>query len=166
MANQTEANKIRYEMRDEIENIIKEYHIDRIKFHEVAKNEYEKVLRKLYYSFCDYQKYPVIQIPYLWTRFRDNLNSTELIAEGKDGWRSYIDKLDDMIPDGNFMELYYLVTDGEWVYEGTLGEIKKVLYEYPASMEDFYLFPKDYRWLVSHCDDGGCMCRIWKQGAD
>lgn len=29
MIQQTESNKIRYEMRNEIENIVKEYHIDR-----------------------------------------------------------------------------------------------------------------------------------------
>lgn len=163
---QTEANKIRYEMRDEIENIVKEYHIDRIKFHEAAKNEYKKVLHKLYYSFCDYQTYPSIQIRYMWTRFRENLNSTDPIIENDGGWRSYIDKLDTIIPDGNFTELCYFVADGGWVYEGTISEIKKVLFEYPAYMEEFYLFPKDYRWLISHCDDGACMWRVWKQRAE
>lgn len=38
MMNQTESKKVRYEMRNEIENIIKEYDIDRTKFYEVSKN--------------------------------------------------------------------------------------------------------------------------------
>ena len=162
MVNQIETNKVRYEMRNEIENIIKEYHIDRNKFHEVAKNKYEEVLRRLYYSFCDYQKYPAIQIAYMWTRFRNNLNSTKPIITKWEDWEEYIDQLDDIVPDKNPIEWYYLVVDGGWVYEGILSEIKKVLLEYPAFMDDFYLFPKDYRWLVCHCDDGGCMCRMWK----
>ena len=38
MINQTESKKVRYEMRNEIENIIKEYGIDWTKFYEVSKN--------------------------------------------------------------------------------------------------------------------------------
>lgn len=162
LISQIETKKVRYEMRNEIENIIKEYHIDRNKFHEVAKHKYEEVLRRLYYSFCDYQKYPAIQIAYLWTRFRNNLNSTELIPAAWDDWEGYIAQLDTIVPDKNLEEWYYLVVDSGWVYEGILSEIKKVLLEYPAFMDDFYIFPKDYRWLICHCDDGGCMCRMWK----
>ena len=43
----TQTQKVRYEMRDEMEQIIKEYGIDRAKFHEAAKNRYDLVLRKL-----------------------------------------------------------------------------------------------------------------------
>lgn len=45
---------------------------------------------------------------------------------------------------------YYLIVDGGWVYEGELNEIKKVLLEYPVTMDDFYLFPKDY--ICSLCE--------------
>lgn len=164
MSNPANSNKIRYEMRNALENIVKEKQIDRTKFHEVAKNLYEKVIRKVYYTFCDYQKYPAVQVDtYMWTRFRKDLNSTDPIQADWNDWEGYIGKLDTLIPEkNNPMTLYYLVVDGGWVYEGTLTEIKKVLLEYPRSMEDFYLFPKDYSWLITHCEDGGCMCRVWK----
>jgi len=158
------SNRIRYEMRNEIENIIKKYNIDRAKFHEAAKNQYQRIIRKLYYSFCDYQKYPAIQISYMWTRFRSNLKSTDLIITNWDDWDEYIEKIDSMIPEKNSEAFYYLVVDGGWVYEGILHEIKKVLSEYPMSMDDFYIFPKDYSWLISHCEDGASMCRVWKAG--
>lgn len=162
MIHQTESEKVRYEMRNEIENIIKIHNIDRKKFHEVAKNRYQEVLQKLYYSFCDYQKYPVIQLAYMWTRLRKDLNSTDSISTNWRDWEQYISKIDTLVPDRNIMVYYYLVVDGGWVYEGRLEEIKMVLSEYPMSMEDFYIFPKDYSWLIIHCDDGACMNRVWK----
>lgn len=45
--------------------------------------------------------------------------------------------------------------------EGSLNGIIKVLYDYPVTMEDFYIFPKDYSWLLVHCDDGECMFKVW-----
>lgn len=162
MINQTESKKVRYEMRNEIENIIKEYGIDRTKFYEVAKNHYQEVIHKLYYSFCDYQKYPAIQLAYMWTRFRKELNRTDSIRTNWRDWKNYISSIDDLVPERNLMAYYYLIVDGGWIYEGRLDEIKKVLFEYPISMDDFYLFPKDYSWLINHCDDGACMYRVWK----
>lgn len=154
---------LRCKMRDEIENIVKEKNIDRQTFHEAAKNLYEKVQRKVYYTFCDYQKYPAVQIvPYLWTRFRTDLNSSELIITNWDDWDDYIGKIDTLLPDKtNPLTFYYLIVDGGWVYEGTLAAIKTVLHDYPCYMEDFYLFPKDFGWIIMHCDDGASMCRLW-----
>lgn len=162
MKNKTEQQKIRYEYRNEIENIIKKYNIDRNSFHEVDKLYYEKVQRKIYYTFCNYQKYPTIQFPYMWTRLRDNLKRTDLIITDWSDWTAYIDKIDQLIPDKNPSILYYIIMDGDWVYEGTLPEIKKVLYEMPIFMDDFYLSPKDYSWLIIHCEDGACMFRVFK----
>ncbi|MDE7323520.1 MAG: hypothetical protein K2N73_12540 [Lachnospiraceae bacterium] len=164
MKKQATSKPLRYELRDEIEDIIKEVNIDRTEFHETAKNMYEKVQRNVYYAFCDYKKYPAVQVDtYMWTRFRKDLKSTDLIITRWDDWDDYIGKLDTLIPGKkNPMAFYYLVVDGGWVYEGTLTAIKKVLLEYPCSMADFYLFPKDYSWLITHCEDGASMCRVWK----
>lgn len=158
---QEKDEEIRYQMRNEIEDIIKKCHIDRSKFHEVAKNYYDKVLCKLYYTFCDYIKYPSIQITYMWTRFRNDLKSTNIIRADRNTWEEYICKMDNLIPEKDFITTYYFIVDGGWVYEGELDEIKKVLLEYPVTMDDFYFFPKDYRWLIYHCEDGDCMCRVW-----
>ena len=163
MVSQRESEKIRYEMRNEIENIIKQFNIDRAKYHEAGKNHYDKVIRKLYYTFCDYTKYPSMeQLTYMWTRFRNDLKRTDMIRADQDDWSEYIHKIDNLIPEKNLIALYYLIVDGGWVYEGELNEIKKVLLAYPITMDDFYLFTKDYSWLISHCEDGECMCRVWK----
>lgn len=159
MTNQTETQKVRYEMRNAIENIVKEQNIDRMKFHEVAKSDYERIIRKVYYSFCDYKKYTEIQLDYMWTRLRTDLKHAKAICTNWNDWNSYIDNLDKLISENKPLEMYYLIVDGGWVYEGTLSEIKKVLYEYPNFMEDFYFFSKNYSWLIIHCDDGACMVR-------
>lgn len=152
---------INYEIRNEIEKIIKEQKIDREKFHEVSKFKYEGVIQKLYYSFFNYQKYPEIQFGYMWVRLRDSLNFTSPVYTSWDDWDKYIDYLDRLIPVNNSLIFYYLLIDGGWVYEGTLPEIKKVLYEYPDWMDDFYLFSKKYEWLIIHCEDGASMIKVW-----
>lgn len=162
MSVKTEQQKIRYEYRNEIENIIKKYNIDRKSFHEVDKFYYKKVQHHIYYTFCNYQKYPDIQFAYMWTRLRDNLKTSKLIRTDWSDWNAYIDKINPFIPDKNPSTQYYLIMDGGWVYEGTITEIKKVLYEMPVFMEDFYLSPKDYSWLIIHCEDGVCMFQVFK----
>lgn len=162
MINQTQSRKVRYQMRDEIENILKEQDIDKNQFHEAPKNIYEEVIRKTYYSFCDYQKYPTIQIKYMWCRLRNTLAKSDLIHTDWKDWCKYIDRIDELISDENPDIQYYLITDGGWVYEGTLIQIKKVLYEYPGYMEAFYILSRDYKWLILHIDDGGCMYKVWK----
>lgn len=159
---QSDTETFRYEERNEIENIIKENNIDRDIFHEVGKSDYEKVIKRLYYSFCNYQKYPEIQLPYMWTRFRKGLKQTELIRTDWNNWDTYVDNIRYLIPeDKNMAVKYYLVVDGGWVYEGSLNGIIKVLYDYPVIMDDFYIFPKDYSWSLVHCDDGECMFKVW-----
>ena len=74
------SKNARYEMRNEIELIIKTNQINRKLFYEVSKFEYKSILKKIYYSFCDYKTYPVIQTTtYMWTRLRKELNQTKLI---------------------------------------------------------------------------------------
>lgn len=161
MIEQIESRECRYEMRNAIESIIKEQKIDRSIFHETGKWNYEKVIRKIYYSFCNYKKYPNIQINYMWTRLRDDLKSSELIYTDWKNWDSYIEQMKLIIPEKNPSLFYYLLTDGGWVYEGTLKGMEQMLKEYPAWMYDFYLTPKDISWLIVHCEDGACMSRIW-----
>ncbi len=53
MISLTPSQKIRYEMRNNTESIIKKFDIDRNKFHEAGKNDYETIIRRLYFTFCD-----------------------------------------------------------------------------------------------------------------
>ncbi len=154
------SEKTRYEMRNEIETIVKEQHINRAEFHEVAKDSYAEVIRRVYYSFCNYEKYPTIQLPYMWTRFRKGLEQSPQIPVDWANWDLYLNYLDDFVLGDSILIFYYLIVDGGWVYEGTLREIKKVLYEEPRLVEDFYITPRNYEWLIVHCGDGECMFKL------
>ena len=46
---------VRYWIRDEIEEIIKEENIDRKRFYETSKCKYHSISNKFYYSFFDYE---------------------------------------------------------------------------------------------------------------
>lgn len=161
--NLTQSDSVRYEMRNEIELIIKEYGIDRSTFYEAAKGEYERIVKRLYYTFCDYKKYPAIHTSYMWTRFREGLHYSIQIPTDWEHWDGYICQMDELIPKKCRMRSYYLLVDGGWVYEGMIEPVKAVLFRYPNYMEDFYLFPRDYSWVIHHCDDGECMYRVWKE---
>lgn len=69
-------NNVRYWSRDEIEQIVKNRHIDRTRFYEYSKTDYERVIKKFYYSFCEYEKDTDIILDYCWIRFRENLEIT------------------------------------------------------------------------------------------
>ena len=160
-----QRKQIRYQMRNEIETIIKEKHIDRNLFHEVSKFSYAQIFRKFYYTFCTHDKSdnctvnPELMQSYMWLRFRNNLTNAELYRVGN--WKDAMHHLYDMIPEHDDSMFYYLITDGGWLYEGTLPAVIEILLEYPPDMEDFYLFPKHYEYVVAYCDDGECMTKLF-----
>ena len=154
---------IRYQMRNAIENIIKEKHIDRNLFHEVSKFHYSQILRKFYYTFCTHDEItaipeqPELMSSYLWLKFRKNLTTAELFR--CTDWETDMHHLYVMIPEYDNSAFCYLLTDGAWLYEGTLPAIIEVLLAYPPNMEDFYLFPKHYHWVITYCEDGECITK-------
>ncbi|MBQ8569499.1 MAG: hypothetical protein IJ446_09825 [Oscillospiraceae bacterium] len=157
------SDDIRYEIRNDIEEIIKMNNIDRNKFHEADKLSYKKITDKLYYTFCDYNKYPTVQTSYMWTRLRKDCKSTifayrSAFSDEKEYFRTVAEEISDEYSD----KYLYLITDGGWVYEGVLGEMINVLCRIPPYIEEFYIFPKDNSWLIIHTDDGECMLKIMK----
>ena len=63
----------RYMVRDETEQSIKDFKIDRANFREVGKLDYERIIKQFYYTFIDYKNYPDIHLHYVWLRFREDL---------------------------------------------------------------------------------------------
>lgn len=77
-----EERRFRYEVRNEAEQSVKDLNIDRATFHEAPKNEWERVIKRFYYTFIDYEKHPKIHMHYLWLHFRENLIYTGHIQNG------------------------------------------------------------------------------------
>ncbi len=74
---------VKYWIRDEIEEIIKEKSIDRKRFCEYSKTNYQKIINRFYYTFVDYKKYPKVELSYCWLHFRQELKEI-------DCWRIFI----------------------------------------------------------------------------
>ena len=154
------GKKQRYEMRNQIENIVKDERVNRNRFHEVSKLEYEDIIRKFYYTFCDYKKFPTIKLDYLWLRFHESLQSTE--CKRCRDWNSYIEEMAELVPAEQQEQKVYLILDYGWVYEGFLPEIQTVLLNTDGLLEDFYIVSKHYEWVIAHSEDGEAMCRYWR----
>lgn len=74
---------VKYWIRAEIEEIIKEKSIDRKRFCEYSKTNYQKIINRFYYTFVDYKKYPKVELSYCWLHFRQELKEI-------DCWRIFI----------------------------------------------------------------------------
>ena len=161
MSRYYDERRFRYEVRNEAEQSIKDLNIDRANFHEAPKTEWERVIKRFYYTFIDYKKYPKIHLDYLWLHFRDELTYTRHIQNGynTDDWTEFVCKINELIPKENRPAEYYYINDCGWVYEGKLPEIIKILGDCTGMVEDFYILPKHERfdWVVCYCGDGGSM---------
>ena len=153
--------RYRYELRNETEQSIKDLNIDRANFHEVGKLDYEKIIKRFYYTFIDYEHYPEIHLSYLWLHFRDGLTHSGYVQNGihtKD-WIEFIRRIDEIIPQENRPAEFYYMNDSGWVYEGKLPEIIRVLEDVSNLVEDFYILPKreKFDWVLCYCGDGDSM---------
>lgn len=149
---------VRYWIRDEIEEIIKEENVDRSRFHEVSKYKYEEIIHKFYYSFCDYENYPTICLNYMRIHFHKRLKISKPIC--CKSWIEYICTIEEMIPEEQHDQEFYLILSDGWVYEGNASEIITVLSEVDGLLDDFYVVSKHFDWFIAHSDDGESMIRF------
>ncbi len=151
---------LKYWIRDEIEEIIKEENIDRNRFGEFSKLKYEGIIKKFYYTFMDYDRYPKIELSYCWLHLRPALTMGRKVFVNGD-WVQFLQQVSNMIEQDNDRKLYMLLSQG-WVYEGHKKEIFNVLKETDGLLEDFYIFSPDFDWMVSYCDDGetAVFCKV------
>lgn len=156
-------NTERCRVRDEIEETIKEENIDRSKFHEVSKFSYEKILRKFYYTFFEYDRNSgysepkKINLSYAWLNFRKSLNHSETI-------RLYYDERDresvkSLVPDYSDDKICFGIVAEGWVYEGEISAMLTAFSEIYFKT-DFYIISKKFDWVVVNCEDGECLCRM------
>lgn len=153
-------NTERCRVRDEIEETIKEENIDRSKFHEVSKFSYEKILRKFYYTFFEYDRNSEkkkIDLSYVWLNFRKSLNHSATI-------RLYYDERDresvkSLVPDYSDDKICFGIVAEGWVYEGEISEMITAFSEVYFKT-DFYIISKKFDWVVVNCEDGECLFRM------
>ncbi len=152
---------VKYWIRNEIEEIIKEKSIDRKLFYEYSKTKYKKVINGFYYAFADYEKYPKVELNYCWLHFRQELKEIDCVSETI-GWNCMLAKIKErLLYDWN-KKIYLILSDG-WVYEGYIDIITDVLSEVDGWLDDFYIVTPQYDKLAAYSDDGQCLVFYEKQ---
>lgn len=136
---------------DEIEDSVKELNIDRNRFR-YLKQDYEKIIRKFYYSFSDYKNFTPskINLSYNFMHLRDNLESSfiDCFFFTYD-WVKYLDNIKKSVPQTN--EKMYLILEYGCVYEGYTDEIFAVMSEGSCNY-DFYIVSPEFDWFIAVSD--------------
>lgn len=154
----SEKNNAAIILRDEIEKIIKEEQIDRNRFHEFLKFNYEDILKKFYYSFTDYCRFATSEITLSRKRLhiRSSLNCFSIASTySADSWLEYINVIKSALPLIANEKIFLILSTG-FVYEGYAQEMFQVLYKMDDWMGDFFIVSSKFDWFVAHDHIDGC----------
>ena len=146
---------VKYWIRTEIEEIVKEKSVDRKRFCEYSKTKYQKIINRFYYAFVDYKKYPKVELNYCWLHFRQELKEIDCVSETI-GWGYMLAKLKERLSYDWNKKIYLILSDG-WVYEGYIDNIIDVLNEVDGLLEDFYIVTPQFDKFAAYSDDGQCL---------
>lgn len=141
--------KLKY-LRDTIEECIKEENINRKRFYEYSKFKYDSIIKKFYYTFCDYQNFTPSEILLKHNRMhlRDNLKIYSIAGFlQSENWIDYISKIKLKI---NTTQKLYFILDSGWLYEGYQEEIFAILYKIGWDLGDFFILSKKFDWFIVH----------------
>lgn len=138
--------------RDEIEEIIKEENIDRNRFAEFSKFQYDNIIKKFYYAFSDYNHLASAHVTL--TRkglhIRNNISCFSIVGIYLAGnWAEYLKAIKAAMPLNADEKLFLILSEG-WVYEGYMDGIFKVLNKTDVWSEDFFLISRKYDWFIAH----------------
>ena len=147
---------VKYWIRAEIEEIIKEKSVDRKRFYEYSKTNYQKIINGFYYAFVDYKKYPKVELSYCWLHFRQELKEIDCVSETI-GWECMLAKIKERLSYDWNKKVYLILSDG-WVYEGYIDTITDVLNEVDGLLEDFYIVTPQFDKFAAYTDDSQCLC--------
>lgn len=156
--NDKKKNKpVRYWSRDEIEETVKSLGIDRSRFYEYSKTDYQKVINQFYFAFVEHKGIKKTDLNYVWLNFRKNLKQTAIITAGSGAsWSDMIHGVKDNM-NYNWSKKLFLILDDGWVYEGYIDEMISVMNETEGMTGDFYFVTPQYDRFAVYCEDGDCM---------
>ena len=139
-------------LRDEIENIIKQYNIDRNNFYEYSKLKYRDIIDKFLKNFVETRYSGARALSACWLDFKAELVMEKRIREEAGKWTEFLGEVKDVMPKSDTK--FYLILDEAWVYEGCADEIFAVLNETTTLMEDFYIVSRKFDWMISYVSEG------------
>lgn len=136
-------------MRETIENIIKDFHLDRSRIFEVSHLKYADIIKRIEKRFV--LNGGALHWSNIQNRFNPSINVRSQYIGNNMGWYQM---LDNIIPD----TLHYVLFEDSrnfrpkyWVYEMYPNEIITVINE--SNPGDFYIVSKKFEWLISECHE-------------
>ena len=148
---------VRYWSRVEIEEIVKSLNIDRNRFCEYSKTDYQKVINHFYFAFVDHKGKKNPDLNYCWLHFRPELKRTAIVTAGSGvSWNDMIHGVKETMKYDWTKKLFLILCDG-WVYEGYIDEMITVMNETEGMTGDFYFVTPQYDRFAAFCEDGDCM---------
>lgn len=140
------------DIRSEVERVIKEYQMDRLRCFECSKNTYAAIIKKIEQTFVLHGG--SIHWSNMGHGFRPELVCrTQNVSEDK----MWVTKLPKIIPESE--KLVYVLFEGAktfqpkyWVYEMGIPELICIIGEVYC-LDDFYIVSKKFNWLISECHE-------------
>lgn len=143
----------RFLIRDDIETIVKEGNINRDHFHEYSKIDYDKIIRKFFFTFSDIKNYrvdPDTPLSFNLMHFRQELTKEQIDCFFRtDDWCEYMNSIKDAVPEKD-KKLFLILCEG-WVYECEVKELFDVLNEV-TFIKDFYIISSKFDWFIAVSD--------------
>lgn len=138
-------------IRNEIERVIKENHLERANCFECSKTTYGSIIKRIEQTFVFHSG------NIHWSnmgRFNPKwICRTQNISED----RMWFTKLPDIIPKNERL-VYVLFEDTKnfepkyWIYEMCIPELICIISEV-YGLDDFYIVSKKFEWLISECHE-------------
>lgn len=138
-------------VRKNIEQIIKDFSLDRNKVFEVSKQKYSEILKKITYTFSLNNE--TIHRANM-GHYKQGLSVTASDCSNNTLW---FEKLGEIIPRSE--NAFYVLTEEcrqrpkYWVYEMHTQELKTILRE-AEFLNDYYIVSKKFDWLISENHHG------------
>lgn len=128
-------------IRENIEQVIKEYRIAPEDFKPVNINEWEEIENKIIETFCDFPLSYKYRPTWLWEYFKFSGTALSNLVEYAP---QYLPEL--LEPEER---VWFFVNDHKskfWYYEGTVRSIQTIIDE--SYWDEFYIVSKKYDWLI------------------
>lgn len=138
--------------RDEIEEIVKKENINRSRFTEFSKLQYDNIIKKFYYAFSDYSHFASDTVPLTRKRLHIRNSIVCFLIVGiylTGNWTEYLNTIKSAMSLNANEKLFLILSEG-WVYEGYADEIFKVLNKTDVWCEDFFIVSKKFDWFIVH----------------
>jgi hypothetical protein len=147
-------------VENEIENVIRDFNIDRSRFSKVSEEKSKEIVDDVFYSYADISRYTKVSLNRIYDKLDERFQNylSKGINFGELSWEEFLGYIYQFAPKKDNM-VYLIVAgyreeDYAIIYEGELSEVIKVLFNgVPLGNNgDFTIVPKHYDWLIYYHD--------------